>query len=336
MKIINLLSKSIVVLLPAIFLLPCISSCSEKVDKRPPNIVFIVGDDMSLNHFGFINGKALTPNLDRLAREGMYFSRTYIPAAACTPARFSCLTGRYASRCKSPDFINSSTPEGVYAVEWNTPLSYEPDILSRVMKEAGYITGITGKWHNGISDEFLEIWRSFNYSDDPADQEVAAKLKRAEAALQQYLYSLGFDYAEGVIYDNFGAHPIGALRFHNQEVITKSALNFIHQNKDKLFFLYMPATLMHGPPSFQSLNADPRKTFSGLLDEPIDIQPSRENVILRAKAAGIEDNRIGATWLDDGIGVVIKILEELGLSKNTMIIFINDQGVDGGKASCYK
>ena len=83
---------------------------------------------------------------------------------------------------------------------------------------------------------------------------------------------------------------------------------------------------MHGPDPRESLDADPRKTFSGLLNEPIDIQPSREDVIKRAREAGIEGRRAGATWLDDGIGVVL----------NTLIVFMNDQGLDGGKGSCYE
>ena len=314
----------------------CSGTKGNDAGTARPNVILILGDDMSSDHFGFINGKALTPNMDRLANDGLYFSRTYIPSAACTPTRFSCLTGRLASRCQSPGFINSATPEGVYAVEWNTPLSDEPYILSRTMKDAGYVTGITGKWHNGASPEFGRIRRELNFLDDPADPVVAEKLKAMDQAFKEVLYSLGFDYAEGSVYANYGAHPLKALRYHNQEEITKSAVDFIRQNKDNPFFLYIPTTLMHGPPPLESLHADPRKTFSGLLDEPIDIQPSREDVLARTTAAGIEDKLAGATWLDDGIGVVIKTLEELELDKNTLIIFVDDQGYDGGKASCYE
>jgi arylsulfatase A-like enzyme len=152
----------------------------------------------------------------------------------------------------------------------------------------------------------------------------------------KHLQSLGFDFVRGLVMSNYGAHPVKALRYHNQEEITQSSVDFIRQNKDHPFFLYMPTTLMHGPDPRASLDADPRTTFSGLLEEPIDIQPSREDVLRRTKEAGIEGRLAGATWLDDGIGVVLNALEELGLEDNTLVIFMDDQGMDGGKGSCYE
>lgn len=314
------------------------NSCNKTGDTSAgrPNVILILGDDMSSDDFGFINGKALTPNLDRMAYEGLYFNRTYVPSAACTPSRFSVLTGRFGSRCQSPGFINSATEEGVYSVVWNTLLSHEPDILSRTMKQAGYKTGITGKWHNGYSPESGRLANMLNYEDDPSDTVVDSILKALDRANIAYLQSLGFDYVKGLVRNNYGVHPLKALQYHNQEEITQSAVDFIRQNKDHPFFLYMPTTLMHDPSPIASLEADPRATFSGLLDEPINIQPSREDVIRRNREAGIEGDQAGATWLDDGIGVVLNTLEELGLEKNTLIIFMDDQGMDGGKASCYE
>lgn len=331
-------SGLILLLVFGVFFLFSAYSCkpAEEADDKRPNVILILGDDMSSDDFGFINGKALTPNLDRMAREGMLFRRTYVPSAACTPTRFSCLTGRFGSRCQSPGFVQSATEEGVYAVVWNTDLSSEPDILSRTMKDAGYKTGITGKWHNGTSRESNRLRRMLNYEDDPSDPRIDSILKAMDRANIAHLQNLGFDYVKGLVNSNYGAHPLKALRYHNQEEITMAAVNFIRQNKDQPFFLYMPTTLMHGPDPRKSLDADPRATFSGLLDKPIEIQPSREDVIRRAKEAGIEGSRAGATWLDDGIGMVLKTLEELELDKNTLVIFMDDQGMDGGKGSCYE
>ncbi len=301
-----------------------------------PNVVFILGDDMRLDHFGFIRGKVLTPHLDRLAAVGFHFSHTYMPSAACTPSRFSCLTGRFASRCNSPSFKNSHTPEGVYGVNWNTNLHYEPDYLPNRMKEAGYVTGIVGKWHNGSSEAFQNWKKALRENDDPSDPSVAAKIAQMDQAASEYLHGMGFDFAEGIVMGNYSDHPVEALRYHNQEVLTRHAVEFIRQNSNRPFFLYLPTTLMHGPSPWQSLNADPRKCFAGLLDQPVDIQPSRSDVIARARATGIPDYLIPATWLDDGIGVILDTLRSLGIDSSTMVIFVNDHGIEGGKGSCYE
>ncbi|MFC2098729.1 sulfatase [Bacteroidota bacterium] len=321
--------------LSIVFTLYSCKPAADNSDNRP-NVILILGDDMSSDDFGFINGKALTPNLDRMAQEGLYFSRTYVPSAACTPSRFSVLTGRFGSRCQAPGFINSATEEGVYSIVWNTLLSHEPDILSRTMKEAGYRTGITGKWHNGFPPESGRLAGMLNYEDDPSDPRVDSLLKALDRTNTAHLQSLGFDYARGLVYNNYDVHPLKVLQYHNQEEITQLAVDFIRQNKDNPFFLYIPTTLMHAPSPGESLDADPRATFSGLMDEPIKLQPSREDVIGRTREAGIEGDRAGATWLDDGIGVVLTTLEEFGLDKNTLVIFMDDQGMDGGKASCYE
>ncbi len=326
------------ILLPAALILGagCAGSPDQHNENRRPNVIFILGDDMKLDHFGFINGQALTPHLDRLAREGFFFSRTYVPSAACTPTRFSCLTGRFGSRCQSPDFIHSATPEGVYRVEWNTDLLHEPDILSRTLQEAGYKTGIVGKWHNGSPPGFGRTKQTIDYEADPADPEVAGKLEQLHRLMQQQMKELGFDYADGLVSGNYHDNPLKALAYHNQEDITQKAVEFIRQYRETPFFLYIPTTLMHGPSPWKSLNSSPLTTWTGLLDKPIDIQPSRESVIERGRAAGIEESHIGATWLDDGIGVILRTLKELGLEKNTMVVFMDDQGMDGGKASCYE
>ena len=105
--------------------------------RRKPNVVLIVTDDQRLDHFGSIRKRALTPNLDRLAAEGMCFSRAYTSTSVCTPSRFSCLTGRYASRCSAPSFLRSCTQEGQTNVQWNTHLDHDPDQLFDIENDPG-------------------------------------------------------------------------------------------------------------------------------------------------------------------------------------------------------
>ncbi|MCK4958921.1 MAG: sulfatase-like hydrolase/transferase, partial [Planctomycetes bacterium] len=77
-----------------------LAAARGKKSGRRPNVIFIITDDQSLDSFGFIRNKALTPNIDRLAAEGVYFSRAYASSSVCTPSRYTCLTGRYASRSR--------------------------------------------------------------------------------------------------------------------------------------------------------------------------------------------------------------------------------------------
>ena len=305
--------------------------------RRGPNVVLIVTDDQRLDHFGSIRKKALTPNMDRLAAEGMCFSRAYTSTSVCTPSRFSCLTGRYASRCSSPSFLRSYTKEGQTNVQWNTRLDHEKHTLPKAMQAAGYTTGMVGKWHNGAPQAWGRIRSKVKPNDDPADPRVAKILADTQDAIHAYIREQGFDYAAAINMGNFGSYPIRKMRCHNQEWISKGALNFIDQNQDKPFFLYLATSLMHGPSPTKSLKADPRITHGGLLKKPITgVQPSRQDVFKRTRAAGVPDQLAGATWLDDGIGALMKKVADLGLNEDTLFVFFDDQGMERGKGSCYE
>ncbi len=316
---------------------PALERAAEGAPRRRPNVVLIVTDDQRLDHFGFLRKKALTPHMDRLAAEGMYFARAYATTSVCTPSRFSCLTGRYASRCAAPSFLGSYTEEGQTNVQWNTPLDREAFTLPKVMQAAGYVTGMVGKWHNGAPQAWARIRSKVKPDDDPADPRVARILAETQAAIHAYIREQGFDYAAAINVGNFGSFPIRTMRCHNQEWVTQGALDFIGRNRDKPFFLYMATSLMHGPSPTKSLRADPRITHGGLLAQPITgAQPSRQDVLRRTREAGVPDQLAGATWLDDGIGAVMKRIADLGLDGDTLFIFFDDQGMEQGKGSCYE
>ncbi len=107
----------------ALLLIPFVSSSQAADFPEKPNVIFIITDDQHRESFGFIENKALTPNIDRIARDGIYFSQCYVAASVCTPSRYSCLTGQYASRCQTPNFLKGITPEGQTRVTWNISLA---------------------------------------------------------------------------------------------------------------------------------------------------------------------------------------------------------------------
>jgi N-sulfoglucosamine sulfohydrolase len=124
------------ILLVLFLALPCL--LMGKAPKLPdrPNIIFIIGDDISAEDIGcYGNKKIKTPNIDRLAREGIKFTNFYLTASSCSPSRTSILTGRY--------------PHNTAAAELHTPLPAHLDYFPELLKKDGYFTALLGKWHEG-------------------------------------------------------------------------------------------------------------------------------------------------------------------------------------------
>jgi len=315
------------------------SAMGEAGEKRKPNVVFIITDDQPVASFGFLargGPKALTPNIDKLAERGVYFSRCYVSSSVCTPSRYTCLTGSYASRSQSVNFKRAVSKEGQTDVQWNTNIRPDDLALPKLLQRHGYATGAVGKWHNGGPQEWGRLGKTLDLAADPADPKVARALRTAQDALHAWVRSCGFDYAESINLGNYGAHPCRKLRHHNPEWITKGALDFIERNKDRPFYLYMAPTLLHGPSPLKSLKSDPRMAHCGLLADPPKVQPSRQDVLRRVREAKLPERLAGATWLDDSIGAVLGKLDELGLADNTLVIYFNDNGMEGAKGSCYE
>lgn len=317
---------------------------SGTAETRKPNVVIIYTDDQPMDSFGFIRGKAHTPNIDRLAKEGAYFSKAYATSSVCSPSRYSALTGQYASRCQSPEFRREISEEGVTKVLWNMGMSEDQWNFPRVMQANGYKTGMIGKWHVGSSGKHGH--RKTVPNNDPKNPEVKKVLQYNQEYYCKDIAEFGFDYVGAAFHGNPNDDPNlvkTGCNVHLPEWQTKHALEFIETYKDEPFVLYYASTLLHVPDCTADLKKDPRLTPLGWMDEPIapGVLPPREDVLRRAREAGVPDSQngklIAATWLDDVVGAVQDKLMALGLDDNTLILYFNDNSTDDqGKGSCYQ
>jgi arylsulfatase A-like enzyme len=310
-----------------LLLLTALSAFAE--NRKQPNILFIITDDEFRDHFGFLGGNSLTPNIDRLANEGIYFENGFVSSSVCSPSRYTCLSGHFASRCPQPYFQTGTTEDGVTRILWNLGFTEGQPNIPRVLRQAGYATGFTGKWHlNGT----MHLVEPIEKGADPYDPEIQKVMHANHDIIANEIKRFGFDFADAV----YGGNPDDDQTLkntnsnvHNQEWNTKAAIDFIEANQDQPWYMYFAPTLMHVPDTYASLVGDPRKSGKGVLDAPITgVQPSRASVLERAKAAGIPNKNAAATWLDDGIGAIMAKLEELELAEDTLIIFFNDNGME--------
>jgi arylsulfatase A-like enzyme len=311
------------------------TSKNNAADK--PNIIFFIADDMSYDMFNFLNNskeKKLTPHLDQLAVEGTIMMRQYISSPVCTPSRYSCLTGKYASRAQNEEFLASKKiDEGMKPIGWNTHIVPSDVTLPKLMKKAGYVTGAVGKNHVIQAEE-----KKFAPNADPKDPVIQKDLKEQERKIRNAYLSCGFDYAESLFQRNADALTPTVLAVHNMDWVVKGALDFLEQNKNKTFFLYFASTLTHSPSGKgTSWDADPLKTPFGYLEKTLDVLPARHTIKGRLKKANIQftDKNADLLWLDDCLGVLIQKLKEIGQYDNTIIFFFNDNGISA-KSSIYE
>ncbi|WP_375209849.1 sulfatase [Hyphomonas jannaschiana] len=305
---------------------------------RPPNIIFIVADDLGINDIstfggGVAGGRVPTPNIDRLAARGAIFQQAYSGTGTCAPSRAMLMTGRYPTRTgfeftPTPDgmgrvisMVGNDMDTGLPPIEWNQQadeggvpfeaqgLPGEEVTVAELLKDAGYHTIHIGKWHLGRSEESRPTAQGFDESllmasglylpeDDP--DVVNAKLDFDP--IDKFLWAR-MQYAAS--YNNGDwFEPGGYLT----DYWTDEASKVIEANRDRPFFLYLAHWGVHTP--LQATRED--------YEAVGDIQPER----LRVYAAMIRA-------LDRSVGRIMDKLEEEGLSDNTVIVFTSDNGGAG-------
>jgi len=275
---------------------------------RPPNIILIVADDLGYGDLGcYGNSFVASPRLDRMAAEGTRFTDFVVSWPACTPSRSSILTGRYPQRNGLYDMIRNNEvnwkfqfDEETYAVspEMTLGLDLREITIGQVMRNAGYATGIIGKWDSGRARRFLPLQRGFDYYYGFANT--------------------GIDY---YTHERYGIPSMfrGNQRIkeagHATDLFRREALRFVTANQDRPFFLYLAFNAPHGASTFDKSAAQSPEQY-------VHVYGPAANPRMAQYAALI-------TQMDETIGALFDLLSRHGLDENTLVIFTSDNGGAG-------
>lgn len=255
-----------------------------------PNIVFILIDDMGWRDVGCFGSTFYrTPNIDRLAGEGMKFTNAYAACPVCSPTRASILTGKYPARLHVTDWIPGFTRQfaKLKSPAWTQYLSTEEITLADVLKPAGYISTSIGKWHLG-DERYWPEKHGFDSNFGGTHQG------------QPPSYFSPYRIAN---------IPNGPEGEYLTDRLADQAVKFIETNKDKPFFLYLPHYAVHGP---HAAKADMIAQYEGKVSK----KAPQHNPTYAAMVQSV----------DESVGKVCGALHDLGLEQRTIVIFTSDNG----------
>ena len=230
-------------------------------------------------------------------------------STVCTPSRYTCMTGRYASSSYHKDFLKEF-PKGTQTLPaFNVGLEPDNMNVAKVLSDNGYATGMVGKFHVAGHDLEEQDWiipKNVPYTDA-----LNKKKYESEKKEREIIKKFGYTWAKNVYLGNM-KEP---FKGHNPEWTISAALEFVEEHKDKPFFLYYGTTLLHGPNKswHDSLTEKELATGEGFLKKPLGII-DRKSVLARLKKAGLDpEENAGFLWMDDSLGLLLDKLEELGI-----------------------
>jgi len=286
---------------------------AEKAPSRKPNIIFFLADDLGYAEVGCYGQKKIkTPNIDRLAAEGLKFSRFYSGSTVCAPARCVLLTGKHTGHSYIRD-------NGELPTEGQRPIPPDTETIGRMLQQSGYKTGVVGKWGLGGPGSTGEPnQQGFDHWFGYLCQRVAHNY------YPRYLWRNG----EKVMLEGNDAGLTG--KQYAPDLMAEEALQFIRSNKNKPFFLYYATIVPHAA---LQVPEDSLNEYKGKLDE----QPYNGDKGYLPHPNPRSAYAAMVTRFDRDVGRVMALLKELGLDDNTLVFFTSDNGptFNGGTDSTF-
>ena len=260
---------------------------------KAPNIILIMADDMGYADAGCFGGQYIkTPHIDALAREGTRFTHCYAGSTVCAPSRSVLMTGQHTGHTRVRGNFGVGGVRGLAGGMGRVPLAKEDVTVAKVLKDAGYITGMTGKWGLGEPDtsgvpqrQGFDHWFGF------------LNQRRAHSYYPTFIW---LNESRFALPGNEGERK----QQYVHDLFTGFASNFIREHKDKPFFLYVPFTIPHSRFEIPDLGpyvdeswSDQEKTYAAMISR-----------------------------MDEHIGQLLSLLKELSLEEDTVVFFCSDNG----------
>ena len=311
-----------------------------KLTTEPPNVVFILADDLGWSDLGcYGNTFHETPQIDRLAKQGARLTNAYSSAPVCSPYRASFLTGQHPARLGIIDYLRPNSANALPTTHLTLP---------KMFRNAGYATGMIGKWHlTGYNYHGAE--HEVKPADHGFDFDVGREVKGVGNGANFWPYVFR---DQPIRWLDFADNQLGDNEYLTDR-INREAVCFIESQRDKPFFLYVshyaPHTILNGRPDL--VNKYRQKHRPG--------PSSRANCYL-CEDAGLGKGDPGNHWathhnphlaamiesIDQGVGMIMDKLTELDLAKNTIVVVTSDNGGEsnvtsnapfrGGKSELYE
>jgi arylsulfatase A-like enzyme len=271
--------------------------------RTSPNVVLIFADDMGWGDVGYHGYKdVITPNIDRIAREGVQFSQGYVSASVCGPSRAGLMTGVYQQRVGAGENASATGyPDNMGERFRMSGLPTSQSTIAEILRPHGYRSGMIGKWHLGVEQPLRPHHRGFNYFYGFLNGSHSYTEWEPKFAQRKDKWP---------IFSNDRLLP-AQKDIYLTDLFSDRAVGFIKHNPDKPFFLYLAYNAVHHPWQVPDKYLERTKHLKGG-----------------------EDRRFFAAMIlamDDGVGRVFDTLEETGQLDNTMVIFLSDNGSPRGQ-----
>ncbi|MCK4292870.1 MAG: sulfatase-like hydrolase/transferase [Planctomycetes bacterium] len=276
--------------------------------RRRPNFVFFLIDDLGWTDVGCFGSSFYeTPNIDKLAKQGMRFTDAYAACSVCSPTRASIMAGKYPARLGITQWIGGPNQP----TEYEHQMALEELTIAEALKDKGYATAFVGKWHLGSKDYYPQHQGfDINIGGDSsgAPPTYFYPYKRGNRALKEM-------------------PPGGAEGEYLTDRLTDESLKFLEANKDGPFLLYLSHYAVHTPIQSKQELTDKYKAKAERMPETDG--PRFVPVYGRYKTRQVQDHPAYSGMVqsvDESVGRVIAKLEELGVADNTVVIFMSDNG----------
>ncbi|MBI9061481.1 MAG: arylsulfatase, partial [Marinilabiliaceae bacterium] len=308
----------------------------KKIEK--PNIIYILADDLGYGELGCYGQKLIeTPNIDKLAQQGMLFTQHYAGAPVCAPSRCVLLTGQHMGHsyvrgndewAERGEVWNYRANIADSTLEGQRPLPSETITIARLLKQGGYKTGIIGKWGLGAPHtDGIPTKQGFDYFCGYNCQRLAHTYYPVHLYENEHRIYLDNDtvapsqrFKEGTDPYDLANYDPYSLNVYSPDVMFEKLQNFVATNCDDPFFLYWATPIPHAP-----IQA-PQRWVDYYVKKFGEEQPYTGNKGYFPHRYPHAGYAAMVSYLDENIGLLIQQLKDLGIYENTLIVFTSDNG----------